>query len=261
MYKSTKTLNKIEAFPWGELNSIDDVPKFLETNKLKARSWFLEQMLAHISRWPLVKIDDKIDGEATVKNAVRSSELNRGLWFLAMHERRGDLVDKQNSLGASFSALVPLILAAHKRYSNIEYSRWTNTKFCFDPQLQAAIDSGEKFRELQNLGSETLLKILNHGLVVQTGPKAGEQRSARSSYNIYNLKAVEYGEDVLELPHLARVMLLQFWLAHPTVRNKYMILDPNNWDVIPVAHIPELELSGSDGLGSVVKKVVELPWD
>jgi hypothetical protein len=28
-------------------------------------------------------------------------------------------------------------------------------------------------------------------------------------------------------------MLTQIWLAHPTIRNEYMVLDPVNWDNVP----------------------------
>lgn len=245
--------NVLEAFPWHELTCPHDVTSFALRHKLKAKPWILEQMLAQIARWPLVKdVAGKIDGEQTVRNAVKSSELNRGIWFLATHDKRGEFVDKQNSLGAPYSALVPLILAAHKKYKSIDYSQWSNTRYCLDPKLEAATQVGEHYEACRSLGSETLLKILNHGLVVQSGPKKGELRSARSSYNIYNLKNIEYGDAIDQLPHLAIVMLLQFWVAHPTVRNKYMILDPNNWDLMPEPLIPDLEIS--------TNKKVDLPW-
>lgn len=259
------TKNTIESFPWEELATKGGVLPFIEAHQLKAKPWFLEQLLSRISRWPLVRTEDgKIDGEATVKNAVRASKLNQGMYFLVIHPKRGDYVDRQNSTGAPYSALVPLILAAHKKYNGIKYSDWGNTRYCLDPMLEEATqpEHYELYKSLCDLGSETLLSILEHGLVFRGGAKQGESRSARSTYNLYDLKNVDYGPNVLELPHLARVMLLQFWLAHPTVRNQYMILNPLDWDVMPATLIPELNISGTNKSTKKDETYTDgLPWE
>jgi hypothetical protein len=35
------------------------------------------------------------------------------------------------------------------------------------------------------------------------------------------------------IPALAGTMLCQIWVAHPSLRTEYMVLDPYNWDRMP----------------------------
>lgn len=257
MKKTAITKNVLEAFDWSQLENPQSVESWAKSNYILAKPWALEQMLAHISRWPLVYKDNKIDGAATVMNAVRSSEMNRGIWLLATTRNRGTIVKAQSSVGLPYSALVPLILAAFKKYKSIEYTQWTNTKYCFDPKLQEAINTElELWEACQNLGSTALQEVLNCGLVYKSGEKAGELRNPMTTYKIYG----DSGTIVDELSDLAKVMLLQFWIAHPQNRNKYMILDPHNWDLMP-----ESRIAGDFGLGSKNKikenYEIELPWE
>lgn len=48
-------------------------------------------------------------------------------------------------------------------------------------------------------------------------------------------------------------MLTQVWVAHPSLRNEYMVLDPVNWDQMPEPLIP-----------TELHKIItpsKLPWD
>lgn len=256
MKKTAITKNVLEAFDWSQLESPANVEGWAKSNYFLAKPWALEQMLAHISRWVLVKQGDKIDGAATVANAVKNSEMNRGIWLLCTTRNRGVIVKSQSGVGLPYSALVPLILAAFKKYKSIEYNQWTNTKYCFDPKLQEALDVDKAlWEECCNLGSQKLEEILHDGLVYKSGEKCGQLRNRMTAYKIYG----NSGTVVDELPDLAKVMLLQFWIAHPQNRNKYMILDPHNWDLVPDSKV-DVGLS----LGSTNKAKeyyeVELPW-
>lgn len=255
--KFALTKNTIESFPWDELTHPDQVPEFCKTYQLKARPWILEQMLAYISRWPLVKTGDKISGTKTIAAATRHSPQARGIWLLATTKNRGDFVYQQNSTNREYSALVPLILAAYKKYRSVDYQSWTDTQYCFDPKLWAAVNTPpELWQACLDLGSPRLLEILDWGLTVKSDPS--RKNRAQSAYRITG----KSGTPVDELSPLAQVQLLQFWVAHPQLRTKYMILDPINWDHIPDPLVATL---GLDPLPThkVIKQEVEvdLPWN
>jgi len=42
-----------------------------------------------------------------------------------------------------------------------------------------------------------------------------------------------HGTELGTVPKLVTTMLTQIWVAHPSLRTEYMILDPNNWDKMP----------------------------
>lgn len=105
---------------------------------------------------------------------------------------------------------------------------------------------------------EELIEFRNQGLTTQSGKDAGIQKSAISTYGIYGLsKQLEDGRTGLgSLPQLTRIMLLQTWCAHPSVRSKYSILDPNDWDNMPDPLIEEDVLEPV----SKSKLKIEMPW-
>jgi hypothetical protein len=41
------------------------------------------------------------------------------------------------------------------------------------------------------------------------------------------------GTEFAKIPKLVGTMLTQIWVAHPSLRTEYMILNPNNWDLMP----------------------------
>lgn len=265
MQKYTKkfvlTKNTIESFPWGDLQTKEQVPDFCKEYQLKARPWILEQMQAYISRMPLVKTSSgKIDGTKTLANAGKSDPVYRGIWLLVTTKNRGDFVLHQNANNVEYSALVPFMLAAYKKYHSIPYSNWENTKYCFDPKMQAALDTDpELWKACLDLGSETLLEVLDFGLTVKADPT--RKNKAMSAYRITG----KSGTVVDELSPFAQVMLLQFWVAHPQLRTKYMILDPFDWDLMPEPLIKTdigIEMPRMKNQ-KVIKEEVELdtPWN
>jgi hypothetical protein len=114
--------------------------------------------------------------------------------------------------------------------------------------------------ELYNLGSDRVIEIRTQGLTIKSGPKMGEVQKPTATWCLKGIKDTPYAS----IPTLAQTMLAQIWVAHPTLRSEYMVLDPYNWDRMPPPlvsaeifkqpdpKLPKPNKSGFDGL--------ELPW-
>ena len=142
--------------------------------------------------------------------------------FLMIDARSGYLERMHSGDSKKYCTIVPLILYAHKLYNNVDYSRWERETlhYVVNESLCEAM-----LTETPELTTERLLELRDIGLV-----QKGEKRSPMSTYSLYRL-----GET--ELKHcntLVKLMLCQTWAAHPSNRTKYMILDPMNWDKMPV---------------------------
>ena len=59
-----------------------------------------------------------------------------------------------------------------------------------------------------------------------------------STWQLYGIQDTEIGN----YPKLQQTILTQCWLAHPQLRRETMILDPNNWDLMPKPNIEAVEL-------------------
>jgi len=203
--------------------------------KIKA-PWLLPHMLSVFGMIKLVKQSNLLfSPKLTLEAAFSGNSWLLGLYFLAMHNKRGDLIDAQyKAPGSSYCALVPLILAGFKIHQNIKYTSWDYKELhkIVDPKLYEAMSVSKLMGGVgvpEGLNAEELLIIRNEGLFTKTGVKAGELRSALSSYTLYGIHDSLIGE----LPWLAQVMLTQIWCAHPSNRNVNMILDPEDWDATP----------------------------
>ncbi len=199
----------------------------------KYSTWALPQALAHIGTWKAIKDKDgNYDGVATVRNAISSSEVGsdwtKGLIYFITSHPRGTIipygVKATSKEMLPFSALVPLFLAAFKKYQNIPYSKWVHLQDLIDQDLLAAMKA-----ETPEYTVDELLERRVEGSTIRSGDKAGNIKNPLSTTSL-----TKTGDDEFDkLPRLAKIMLTQCWLAHPSVRNEYMILDPNDWDNMP----------------------------
>lgn len=229
------TRQDIRDFPFEEfaepsLAELDDVAsKYGLTN---FNSWMLPQMLQYFSTWKLHYLDNGfIDPKATlVKNADQNDAWQVGLWKVATRLKRSSLVKKQNAEpGNHYGSLVPLILAAHKKYNSVPYSKWNrgeDLRFVVDKNLCAAMLS-EPWP--QDLDVSRILAIRTDGLTTKSGARAGEVKNPLSTWSLTGIQHTELSG----YAPLAVTMLTQIWLAHPSLRNEYMVLDTQDWDNIP----------------------------
>ena len=117
--------NDIKSFPFQEYSKLntsqsEDLAK--EQFLTAYNTWMLPQINAHLATWELQKNDaGLIDPQATAKHNIKS-DWDIGLWRVIARLKRGSLVKSQsNPEFVNYSALVPVILAAHKRFNGVPY--------------------------------------------------------------------------------------------------------------------------------------------
>jgi len=190
-------------------------------------SWLLPQILAHYGRWRIVATEGQVDIKETLKLNMQDNPWEIGLWRVCAKMSRGSLVKSQSKPeSAPYSRLTPLILAGVKQYQDIPYLAWPkeSINLVVDDLMAEAMCA-----EYEPFSKEELLEAREFGLTTKSGAKQGEQKSALSTWKLTGLQQLRVGE----LPVLAQTMLCQVWVAHPSLRTKYMILDPKSWDTMP----------------------------
>jgi hypothetical protein len=173
--------------------------------------------------------------------------------FLMMDSRSSYLERMYQGDARKYSALVPLILYAHKLYNNVPYSQWEREtlNYVVNEELCEAM-----LTETPEVPADRLLELREVALMA-----AGKKRSAVSTYALYNL-----GNTELEFcPKLVKHMMLQTWVAHPTNRTKFMVLDPLNWDTMPSPLVTDNIFKKESTLPRSATTLQELdtalPWD
>lgn len=142
---------------------------------------------------------------------------------------RGSILDvkQTDKTGLRWCAGVPLVLAAHKEYNSVPYERWDwrspHMNHLLDPDLQEVV----KYRGVAfNWSVEQLEEFYHTTLQIKTGKKAGTVRNPVSTSTVYNVE----DPDFKVLPRLVKLILLQLWCYHPSVRHNLMISDLSNYD-------------------------------
>ena len=246
--------NDIKCFPFEECSNLgsEELEEWaISHGLLNFNLWMLPQMLAYFGSFRVTKVGDQYDSLALLKDNISKEDLwCRGLWKVVTQLKRSSLVKSQiHPEFSHYSALVPLILAGLKKYKNIAYSAWTveGLKHLVEPNLYEAM-----CYQVPDMSTEQLLEIRQTGLMNKTGPKMGQLKKATSTWKLTGLK-----HTLLEsAPPLATTMLAQIWVAHPSVRSPYMILDPHNWDYMPDPLIDTEILTNRKPA-----KATDLPWE
>jgi hypothetical protein len=263
--------NDIKEFPFGEYSKLNSsqCEDLAKTHCITAfNSWMLPQIAAHYGNWKLVWRDGKVDANATAKQNITES-WHLGLWKVCTQLKRGSLVKSQiNPEFASYSALVPLLLMGAKKYQGVKYSQWNidATTPLVDKNLREAMfwqpDMGREDNMLRDcepcygLGSEQLLELQQQGLLVKTGPKAGTYLNPTSAWCLRGMR----GTALEHAPKLVGTMLTQIWVAHPSIRTEYMILDPNAWDSMPEPLVTSSIFKQEAKPVKLVDTGADLPW-
>ena len=251
--------NDIKSFPFDEYAEInqsqsEDLAK--EHYLTAYNNWMLPQINAHLATWTLKQDSEGlVDCNATARHNI-SSKWDLGLWRVLTRLKRGSLVKAQsNPEFVNFSALVPIILAAHKRFNGIQYRSWSIKPECnlVDKNLlDAMLYRDEACRDLE---PERLLEIREIGLTTKSGANIGKMAKPTSSWCLKGIG----GTELAEAPKLFGTMLAQIWVAHPSLRTEYMILDPYNWDRMPPPLVNEaIMLKPTSKV--VSEDMVDMPW-
>lgn len=185
----------------------------------------------------------------------------RGLYLFLMLDTRSSYLSSQYKGEArQYCSLVPLIPYALRLHHKVPYSRW-------DPQslhwvVNKSLCQAMLFKSAQPFTREQLLEAREKGLVFQSGANAGTRRNPETSFKLWSTRdTCMHG-----VPHLTQVMLTQIWCAHPQNRSHYMVLDPENWDRMPVPLVSENIFKTTDTHPWLPKNVSrvstepDLPW-
>lgn len=196
-----------------------DNAEFIDRYDLRRSDWWHTQLLAEIGKYKFYP-----NGLEFLEHNIKTDR-DRGIYSLLNETNRSLLVLKQTE-HPIMSAAVPLYMAAQKMYNDIPYSKWDRDT------LQALVP--DKLHEAMicsppQLTVERKLELLSKCMV-----KAGKPVNTASVYGVYHTANTE----LHNIPVYAKMMLLQTWVFHPSHRNKYMILDPTDWDNIPSPLIP-----------------------
>lgn len=254
--------NKINTIKFQDFTIANE--EFLLKNKIDNNMW--ESILAYIAILKNFRFTNSglIDPKYYIKDNFQPDAWHKGLYYFLMADPRGNVIfgtqTKKENL--PFCGLVPLILAAHKKYNNIPFNKWSldglsgvvNSSLCEVMHLKGKAPTFDK---------EYLLELREEGLVVKSGKNAGSIRKAHTAYGLTGISRVKNPE-FTALPKLAQIILTQTWAASPMCRNKYMILDLNDWDNMPEPLDSSEIFNDNSGVVWQEKKKdspVELPWD
>lgn len=242
-----------------------ELEEFCETEKLSHfYTWLLPQMVAHFGSWTLERTaSGEIDILATLKSNVGTDPQLQGIWKLSRVKR--SLLIPVMSKNPDYGTLTPLVLMGQRRMGGIRYSQWCglpNLEYVLEPRLLEAVDlSRDDLLLCDSLGSNRLLELRDQGLMQRSGAKAGQMKKPESTWSLTSMQ----GTEIAHLPKLTQTMLTQIWLAHPSLRTPYMILDPNNWDNLPAPLLtpdifrpPEPEVKPKKQKAEPI--VDKLPW-
>lgn len=251
MQKTPKITRKTTLFSLME-KDVFEIPLHIGLENLgdltNHSTWLIPKALAAINTLELVRNEAGLFSPtktlATLKHSL-AGDTTKEMWWtnLFKHLRgtpRGGMVlgsgIKQLS-NPNVSSLVPLALSAFKLYRGVNYSSWDWT----DPRMSIFVDndlmSAVKYSKTlisNNLDDSDLaefdldeLKALR--AVAVRVKSTGVIKPPTSVTTVYNLGNPDFDQ----LPKLTKIMLLQLWVADPSVRTKLMILDPTNLDNMP----------------------------
>lgn len=212
--------------------TVVELEEFCQENKLSHfHTWLLPQMVAFFGSWTLkYSTSNTIDVLATLKHNVQTKE-TEAIWKLT-RIKRSALIPVMNR-SPEYGTLSPLVLMGFRKMQGIPYSSWTgleNLEWILEPRLLEAVALvDEDLQIIRSLGSDRLVEIRDQGLTQRSGEKAGQKKRPESTWSLTGIQDTEIGH----LPKLTQSMLCQVWLAHPSLRSPYMIVDPLNWDNQP----------------------------
>lgn len=149
-----------------------------------------------------------------------------------------------------YCTLVPIFLSAHKEHNNTPYEYWDKEdraiKFALGNQLYEAYETWKNLEEYTEQDLKTLrYDVLHYG------------SSKEYSKTDWQRHTVSFAGRKLPSGNMLRYILTQTWMANAELRNRYMILDFENWDNMPEA-LDIVDVKEEIELKPKVEQ--ELPW-
>lgn len=247
-------LNTINSMTHVELESWCKQEKIAHLHQ-----WLLPQLVAHFGTWKLIEsTQGGWDILEMLRHNIGQDPKLQGLWKLSRVTR--SLLLPSQTKHPQYAQFTPLILMGLKLYKDVPYQSWQGLKhleYVLEPKLLEALDlTMEQLQVCVGLGSERLLEIRTQGLMNKSGKNQYQPKPAESTWALTGIQDTELGG----LPKLTQSMLAQIWIAHPTKRTKYMILDPINWDLMPEPLVSAEIFSEPEQTTQPKKDIFAMPW-
>lgn len=214
--------------------------------------WFMPQLISYLGNMRTYKNDNGLLSGLKFRNNNFISDMDKGIYrFLLINERSTYLKTQYKSPSKQYCNLVPLVLYAHKLAHGTPYSAWDKE------ELHYVVNGDLCDAMLCTLPDLTVDEILEQRTLGLTTPGTGVQKNILSTHQLYGPQ-LKTGP-LKDVPSLARIMMTQIWCAHPSIRTRYMVLDPTNWDKMPPALLSE-EVLKTAMPGIVISKEVPDDW-
>jgi hypothetical protein len=189
---------------------------------------FLAHCIPILATIPLVKNSTGLYSASKTLAALKEvdNELSKLVGFL-YHAPRGKLMRGSMTLpgNANLGSLTPLALYAFKEVHGVKYSAWDKTDkhlFAFLGKFLKPII--EYSGELDSVSVEVARRDM---LLTKSGKKAGTL-SAITAYKANRVQGININAVCCRIKY-------QTWLANVQFRTEAMILDLNDWDLMPTA--------------------------
>lgn len=175
---------------------------------------------------------------------------------------RGKLFNETQSHPSAlrWSAAVPLVLAVFKEYRNINYSEWDWE----DPTMLRLLDQDLKdlvpyilgIKDIEKFDDEAKLEMLLEAATVRSGKTAGKVKPVTSLTTITKVPRLSM------YPRMLRLMILQAWVYHSSLRHSLMLLDCEDLDSMPqpLASIDILPVYKPPVIPYKSEPSSDLPW-
>ena len=189
--------------------------------------WLGPQLLAHLATYRLPSTQN-ISARQFLDLNVLGNPRELGIWRFLTKVTRSKIMGKQTlAANLPYCGLVPLYMAAQKKYNNVPYSAWVRdeVKHIVDTELWESISYDIPTEVLATLTPQKLIELREKGLSVPGKPS----RNPKTYHNLVGIRDSE----LARMPRYLKAMLTQIWVAHPDNRHQYMILDPRDWDSMP----------------------------
>lgn len=236
----------IASLPWEEVKDEATALEFVARYHIKkAWSWLGGQLLAHLGKYKLPERDENglYDGTAFMRLNVGKDPREMGIWTMLHKLQRSHFMGPQTEPEhIQVCALVPIYLAAQKKFNGVPYEVWTNLQHVVDRRLYEAMLAPE----LPAMTKDEIMEVRAAGL---------KDHSPVTYHSLIGIGHTPIGK----LPKLAQCMVTQIWCAHPANRHEFMILDPYNWDNMPEKLVDDATVK-VELTPPVSQKLDDIPW-
>lgn len=179
-----------------------------------------------------VLLEQQRQGQLLYEGTPVERDWLQGFILYFTHSPRGEILAKSHkqsdSNGWRYAASIPLILSAFKQYRNIGYEEWDwQELFSDDPKVQNSVRAwvDADFIEIVKYRYSSRVEFSVEDLLEFRDYTNAKKRALTAITTVYSTDP-----DFKALPRLVKLMLLQLWIYHPTIRHPLAVTNLDNFD-------------------------------